>query len=145
MWPDSKPRENVWLGTSIANQSNADEYVPRLLEVKNLCRFVFLSVEPQIGPVDLSPWISQLDWVIIGGESQQGKEQPRPFRVQWARYLVRQCREANVPCFVKQLGSNAWDGPRKLDLKDSHGGDMAEWEPGLRVRECPESITQIAW
>ena len=44
-----------------------------------------------------------------------------------------------VPFFLKQYGSNAWFLGQSLTLKDSHGGDMAEWLPELRVRECPET------
>ena len=44
-----------------------------------------------------------LDWVIVGGESGPGA---RPFDVAWARSVVRQCREAGVACFVKQVGAN---------------------------------------
>lgn len=58
--------------------------------------------------------------------------------------LIRQCRQASVPCFVKQLGSN----PRQPDglvigrrdpmrLKDRKGGDPSEWPHELRVREYP--------
>lgn len=44
-----------------------------------------------------------IDWVIIGGESGPGA---RPFDLDWARDLVRQCRRAGVAPFVKQLGAN---------------------------------------
>lgn len=42
-----------------------------------------------------------IDWIIIGGESGPGA---RPFHLEWARDLVRQCRAAGVAPFVKQLG-----------------------------------------
>lgn len=45
----------------------------------------------------------KLDWVIIGGESGTGA---RPMNSQWARDIVRQCKEAGVPVFVKQMGRN---------------------------------------
>jgi protein gp37 len=134
-------RENVWLGTSIANQRNADEFVDRLLIGRTISPTLFLSIEPQIDFVDLSDWLRpepKIDWVICGGESQQGGE-ARRFDIRWARILKDQCEEANVPFFMKQYGSNAWDGKRRLTLKDSHGGDWMEWEPALRIRECPES------
>ena len=43
-----------------------------------------------------------------------------------ARDMLNDCDQAGVPCFIKQLGSNAWDGQRQLDLKDSHGGAMED-------------------
>lgn len=46
------PLPNVWLGVSVEDQKRADERIPHLLKVPAVVRF--LSVEPQIGPVDLS-------------------------------------------------------------------------------------------
>jgi protein gp37 len=42
---------NVWLGTTVEDQQRADERIPVLLDVP--ARVRFLSIEPQIGPVDL--------------------------------------------------------------------------------------------
>src|SRR5207237_96201 len=44
-----------------------------------------------------------LDWIIVGGESGPGA---RPFHPRWARRVVEQCKQANVACFFKQMGSN---------------------------------------
>lgn len=142
MWPDERPRENVWLGTSIAHQKDVPVYVPPLREVKGHARFLFLSVEPQIGPVDLGDHLPYIDWVILGGESKQGPNQPRPYDMDWARFSIDQCREAGVACFLKQLGSVVLDGGSPLVLRDGHGGDMGEWPEELRVRECPESYAE---
>ena len=144
MWRGQN-RDNVWIGTSIANQKNADEYVPRLLSCRGLGPVLFLSIEPQIGRIDLSRYLFPspvIDWVICGGESKQGHGEPRTFDMEWARLIVNQCREANVPCFVKQMGSNPEDSSRRIPLMlaDGHGGDMAEWPEELRVRQCPETF-----
>lgn len=64
----------------------------------------------------------------------------------WVRSIVEQCRFAEVPCFVKQLGSYAVLDPcydRRVSgwsrkLRDPKGADPAEWPPDLRVREYPE-------
>lgn len=45
------PLPNVWIGTSIAEQKDADKNIPYLLQIPAAVRF--LSVEPIIGPVDL--------------------------------------------------------------------------------------------
>jgi protein gp37 len=44
--------DNVWLGATIVNQEEADRDIPKLLEVP--ARVRFLSIEPLLGPVDLS-------------------------------------------------------------------------------------------
>jgi protein gp37 len=143
MWEGELPRENVWLGTSIADQGDADNFIDRLLPHRHLCRYLFLSQEPQVGPIDLAPYLFPeplLDWVIVGGESRQGREDPRPFHLEWARKTLSQCRAAAVPCFVKQFGSRVFEDGRPLSFRDSHGGDMTEWPEDLRVRECPETF-----
>jgi protein gp37 len=91
-WP-----ENVWVGATVENQVTADERIPLLLEVPAAVRFV--SVEPMLEPVVLTPWIFDIDWVICGAES--GPER-RGFDTQWAVHLYYQCGEANVPFFYKQ-------------------------------------------
>ena len=78
--------------------------------------------------------------MVVGGESGQGA---RPMDVEWVRNLIRQCRDAGVPCFVKQLGAKP--GQERDTIGDWHpwllqnkkGSDMAEWPEDLRVREVP--------
>ena len=84
---------------------------------------------------------SRVDWVIVGGESGP---RARPFNLAWARQLVATCERTHTACFVKQLGAkpmtqpNGRDpGPRRLEVADRKGGDMAEWPEDLRVREVP--------
>jgi len=92
-------------------------------------------------------------WVIVGGESGPNH---RHCNVNWIRDVLRQCRQAGVPAFVKQLGSDprydvngtSADGqsieilnaplPKRLSHK---GGNMEEWPSvgcaDLCVREFP--------
>lgn len=108
---------------SISDQPTADALIPLLLQMPAAVRGV--SLEPMIGPVDLSRWLRphqslnpdgygggipvgwttdfrRVNHVIIGGESGRGA---RPFALEWAEDVVEQCQSAKVPCFVKQLGS----------------------------------------
>jgi protein gp37 len=175
------PLPNVHLGVSVENQQYADERIPLLLQTPAAKRFI--SYEPALGSVNperLRPegmtWMDclngrghagpgtwggepKLDWVIVGGESGPGA---RPFNIQWARDVVKQCKAADVAVFVKQLGSKPYricescgpefpsqcrmygrdghDHSRQLPLylKDRKGGDMSEWPEYLRVREFPK-------
>ena len=153
------PFPNVWLGVSVEDQATADERIPLLLQTPAAVRFV--SYEPALGPVDFtaikhthSPgyfgdalqWYHQphgvtgypaLDWVIVGGESGP---KARPCRIEWIESVVRQCRGANVACFVKQIGTNPiWAGAVTSPIAPARGkgGDPAEWPIDLRVREMP--------
>ena len=131
------PLPNVWLGVSVENQKYADQRVPSLAGTPAAVRF--LSCEPLLGPLDLSPYLKLVDWVIVGGESGPGA---RPFDVAWAKALVDQCRHAGVACFVKQLGAHPMMGRGRnraeLELESAKGGDPSEWPTRLQVRQFPE-------
>ena len=153
-WMGSAWPKNAWLGVSAGTQAEADDRIPLLLQVPAAVRFV--SYEPSLGPVDLRPWMPihatdehdecatwcpacgptaprpRIDWLIIGGESGP---RARPCDVSWIRSLVRQCREAGVPAFVKQLGAKQAQVPPCL--LDRAGADPSEWPYDLRVREWP--------
>ena len=51
-WTSKEPWPNVWLGATICNQEEADRDIPKLLAVP--ARVRFLSMEPLLGPVDIS-------------------------------------------------------------------------------------------
>lgn len=151
------PLPNVHLGVSAEDQHWANLRIPALLHTPAAVRF--LSCEPLLGPLDLRghlngwcpehdfpggfcvqrehPGVQHIGWVIVGGES--GRD-ARPMDVEWARSLVRQCRQAGVPVFVKQLGS-AW---AREHGGDSHGADWSLWPEDLRVREFPAAIEVAA-
>lgn len=69
-WMEGEPPENVTILASVENQATADARIPALLRIPAARRG--LSLEPLLGPVDLSKWLQpvpQLDWLIVGGES----------------------------------------------------------------------------
>ena len=94
----------------------------------------FLSIEPQFEEIDLSAWLSKVDWVIQGGESGRNA---RAFDLAWAKSLISQCSERGVPYFLKQLGSYVVEDGRRLSFADGHAGDWTEWPACLRVRRLP--------
>jgi protein gp37 len=108
-WPS-----NAWIGTSVENQKRAQERIPALLQVPASVRF--LSCEPLLDRVDLSAWIADLQWVIVGGESGPGA---RPIDLAWARILRDTCRVSEVPYFFKQVGGRTpKSGGRLLDGRE---------------------------
>jgi len=102
---------NVWIGATVVDQAEADRDIPKLLKVPARVRFI--SVEPMLGPVDLSQACAgfmqdfavmgsaYLHWVICGGESGP---KARPMHPDWARSLRDQCTAASVPFLFKQWG-----------------------------------------
>lgn len=112
------PLPNVWLGTSVEDQANANARIPQLLATPAAVKF--LSCEPLLAPIDLdrihcgdgvymsalhggreteTPW--HVGWVICGGESGRGA---RPMHPAWPRSLRDQCAAAGIPFHFKQWG-----------------------------------------
>jgi protein gp37 len=95
---------NVAVGTTVETQAMAFQRLPLLRQVPVKLRFV--SVEPLLEMVDLEPWLADIGWVIVGGESGPGA---RPMHPAWARAVRDQCERAGVPYFFKQWGD--WAPP----------------------------------
>lgn len=86
-----------------------------------------------------------IDWLATGGETGPGA---RPCDVEHIRSVVEQCKAANVPVWVKQMGSQSCDalthaeskcrGGFKRATPTGRGDDMNEWPEDLQVRERPE-------
>jgi protein gp37 len=126
-WPavTVPPLPNVWLGTSVEAQREADERLPHLTATPAAVRF--LSCEPLLGPIDLTRWVwhrtflaedprgvttGDLDWVIAGGESGPGY---RALNLEWVRSLRDQCRAAAIAFFYKQASGFRPGTGRLLD------------------------------
>lgn len=97
----AKAKHILW-GVSVEDRKHG---VPRIAKLrKSGARNTFLSIEPlleDLGVIDLS----DISWVIVGGESGPGA---RPMDQAWVRSIRRQCRTYDVPFFFKQ-----WGGVRK--------------------------------
>jgi protein gp37 len=99
-WPDFF--QHVELGVSVEDRKHGLPRIDILREIPAALRF--LSIEPlleDLGEINLKG----IGWVVIGGESGHSA---RPFQITWARDILRQCRAAGVPVFVKQVGANAY-------------------------------------
>lgn len=89
---------NVWLGVSV----ETDEQLRRIYDLSQTRAAVrFISAEPLLGFIDISPYAKFIDWVIVGGESGEGA---RPMHVGWAQWLRDQCLANDIKFFFKQWG-----------------------------------------
>lgn len=118
-WLGQSPLPNVWLGTSIEDQTWADKRVPLLLRTPATVRF--LSCEPLLGPMTLNGYLKPtkstdgIDWVIVGGESGASA---RPMEAGWVRGIRDECVASGVAFFFKQWGGRTPKaGGRELDGK----------------------------
>lgn len=189
---DDRPFPNVWLGVSVENQAMAKERIRPLLTTPAAVRFLScepllseLTLTPWFDPMGVTcgaeaevqcqcrgcvhagtfprgddGLFAEIDWVIVGGESG---DDARPFQVEWARSLIKQCRAHGVACFVKQIGSSprerelsdwpdAWpNGTRRINLvgdgfgnhcvtglRHRNGADPTDWPEDLRVQQFPQ-------
>jgi len=152
---------NTILLTSCATQADVDRETPKLIEIsRDYFPVKGLSIEPLIEPL-IDPIrigvtaIGELDWVVIGCES--GPER-RTCKLAWILDVIRQCKAAGIPCYVKQIplpklsqrGRHSamieaitsqsvldWD----LACKDHDwtvSRDPSEWPIVLRVRQFPK-------
>jgi len=147
------PLPNVWIGTSVEDQSAANTRIPHLLNCPAEVRF--LSCEPLLGPVDLAEFLGPeaseamtppgarcghhgvllrgrpcpdcfpdiIDWVIVGGESGPGS---RPMHPDWVRDIRRQCSSSRTPFFFKQWGEYV------------QPSQLAASNPEAALNICPE-------
>lgn len=123
--------QNLWIGTTVENQEQANKRIPILLDTPASKRFV--SIEPMLSEIKLTMlgypefeydslfggYMSvpkedtyeyraqkrgkdvSLDWVIVGGESGHKARITNPA---WVLSLKQQCEDAKVPFFFKQWG-----------------------------------------
>lgn len=111
-WYEYGYPRNVWLGTTVEDDRYARIRLPKLLAAGDAAVF-FVSYEPALGPVDFSPWLEHLDWIIAGGESGAGH---RPPDVEWFRRVRDDCASEGVAFFLKQWGGRTpTAGGRSLD------------------------------
>ena len=110
-YTDINAPPNLWLGVSVEDGSKKSR-IRHLRQANAMIRF--LSIEPllgSIGELDLS----EIDWVIVGGESGP---RARPMDPKWARAIRDQCLARQVPFFFKQWGGlRPKSGGRSLDGK----------------------------
>lgn len=144
---------NMALGTTCEDQKRADINVRALLDAARDLRPVltFVSAEPLLGPIDFTRIdygtvagvtvirdaladtdIERIDWVITGGETDQGQHRARPSHPDWYRTIRDACASAGVPYLHKQNGEwlpagdwyadhpvslalRAWDGARWVE------------------------------
>lgn len=150
---------NVWIGTSVEDQKRADERIPELLKIPAAIRF--LSVEPLLGPVDLSGrtvegvWIDQeyadldyglgevieregwpIHWVIVGGESGPDA---RPMHPDWARAIRDQCTAAGVAFHFKQWGG--WVPNSQYPPAQYNPGDLPPFIPGAQTKWSSDLVS----
>jgi len=94
------PLKNVWMGTSVENQKEANNRREYLKSVAVKDWLTWVSNEPALGAIDWTGW-EFIKWLVTGGESGPDS---RPIHPQWARQARDFCAANNIPFFFKQWG-----------------------------------------
>lgn len=118
----SNPPYNLAIGFSVGTQKRMDEideneYVTRLAHMGYK---TFLSMEPLLEPVQMKN--TDMDWVIVGGESGP---KFRPMNPEWAISIREHCRNNAIPFYFKQMSG----------LHPSH--EITNFPEGLRIQLHP--------
>lgn len=89
--------DNIWMGVTVEDNDCRN----RINMLRNTTATIkFLSMEPLLSPVpDMD--LSNIDWVIVGGESGPGA---RPMAKEWVEDICHQCEQRAIPFFFKQWG-----------------------------------------
>lgn len=119
---------HIWWGVSVEDKKHGLPRIQALRRSKPTT--AFLSIEPlleDLGTINLS----EIQWVIVGGESGHGA---RPIKASWVRSIRAQCKAAAIPFFFKQ-----WGGIRKNEAGRDLDGRTYDEFPQERVKSVPTS------
>lgn len=110
---------NMLFGVTAENQEMVDKRIARLVRLKDFAKRVldkditiFVSCEPLLESIDLSKYIKDLDWVIVGGE--RANKRGRIMEFEWVKSIYEQCKDSNTPFFFKQWGDCEKEAKTKI-------------------------------
>lgn len=109
--------QNTAVGATIVNQAEYDRDRMKLWDVKRSREtlFTFGSFEPLLGPVILDKYAP--DWIIVGGETDQGSHKARFTDTGWIAGLQAQARTFERAFFMKQM-TNKGQIPESLLVRE---------------------------
>lgn len=87
--------ENFWYGSTVANEDAAAMYPMPWANINT-----FWSMEPLLGPVDMSAAEGLPQWVILGAETGSRPDKVTPRR-EWVDQIAEFCAENEIPIFYK--------------------------------------------
>lgn len=94
----TKTKENMWFGYSYTSRGCSQWW--------NSDYNIFVSIEPILDPIK-APLCK---WCIIGAETGRRKDKIIP-KKNWIESIVNQCKEMDIPIFMKSSLSDIWGEP----------------------------------
>lgn len=86
---------NFWYGTTVAKQGDPGMYAMQGVNLNS-----FWSMEPLLGPVDMSAAEGLPSWIILGAETGNRPDKVIPRR-EWVDKITAFCEENEIPVFYK--------------------------------------------
>jgi protein gp37 len=115
-------QSKLLLGFSAENQEWFDR---RLEDVRALAEagwFVYVALSPLLGPVTLPSdflALGQRTWVVVYGECNRWeRELCRPMEADWARAILKQCRDHGIPFFLRGMPTGEYIPPDLWGLRE---------------------------
>lgn len=93
-----KTKNNMWFGYSYTGKESRQWWNPDYN--------IFASVEPILEPIE----VPRCKWCIIGAETGRRKYKVIPER-QWIEHIVDECKENDIPIFMKSSIADIWGEP----------------------------------
>lgn len=145
----------LWLGVTAENQQRADERIPILLQTPAAKRFV--SVEPMLGQVDLTPYLGDLYFCNHHGRlCPEGVIYAADYKTVLCKYC-KQPVQITTPLNLVICGGETGPGARPMhpdwvrSLRDQCQAagtpfflkSWGDWAPGTLFEPCPRGSCKI--
>lgn len=112
--------ENVIVGCSIETQAMADLRLPVFNQLP-ICHKIII-LQPMLEAIDLSPYLTDIEEVVVGGEADY---HARPLNYDWVLDIRNQCIKANVAFTFRQCGTHFIKDNKFYHLKTKDLGIQA--------------------
>jgi hypothetical protein len=126
----------ICLGVSISTQAEADERIPQLLRCRPYVETLMVSFEPAIGVADSSPWVDEIDWLIIGCESGPSRRPPASGLIETVMDNVLMYGDG-IAVFVKQWPDHSGKIIKAPHFCEHPSADGREW---MECAATPEDV-----
>jgi protein gp37 len=114
-------QSKLLLGFSAENQTWFNRRWAEMRALADAGWFVYVALSPLLEPVALPPdslALGPRTWVVVYGECNKwDPERARPMEADWARAILKQCRGANIPFFLRGMHTPGYIPP---DLVNMH-------------------------
>lgn len=120
-WPAQEWADNIWMGASVEDA----RVIGRIDHLRKCpAKTRFISAEPLIGDWQEHVDLTDIHWLIVGGESGSDF---RPMPHAWARHLRDLCVSQNVAFFFKQSSAARTEMGTSLRHDDGSFWTWQQW------------------